>query len=210
MGIFHINSPFMRGINKLVMLIYIGILWFIFSIPVFTAGAAAAAMYEVLLKMIRDQEGYVTKTFFRAFRSNLRQGICIWLPLLAAEILFSVNLMYYGIFGGKQYIVQGVVFAVLLLLTLAMTAYIFPVMARFENTVKGHFHMAFMLLIRNPGWTVLLIILWLATIFLIWFLVYFPILFIVGMSGYVQAVIADHIFNRMLENGSIIEEKANE
>ena len=53
----------MRGIRKIVELMYIGMLWFICSIPLVTLGAATAALYEVLLKAVKNQEGYLFKSF---------------------------------------------------------------------------------------------------------------------------------------------------
>lgn len=205
MGIFSMNSPIMRGINKLVMMIYVGVLWFLCSIPIFTIGASTTAMYEVLIKAVKDQEGYIGRSFIKAFKHNFKQGICVWIPILLAIILFSVNFFYYGILGGGSFPVQTVVFGILVLLILGVVAYIFPIMAKFENTVKGHFQMTFMLMSRNPGWTVCFIVLQLVTLFLIYFFMYFPIVFIMGMSGYVQAIIANHIFERLIEKGMIKE-----
>lgn len=37
------------------------------------------------------------------------------------------------------------------------------------------------------------------------FFVYFPILFITGISGYAQACIFNHIFDRLIEDGGIQE-----
>lgn len=58
MKFFSINSPFAAAVNKLVQMIWVGILWFVCSIPLVTVGAATTALYEVLLKMEKDQEGY--------------------------------------------------------------------------------------------------------------------------------------------------------
>ena len=91
----------MRGIRKIVELMYIGMLWFICSIPLVTLGAATAALYEVLLKAVKNQEGYLFKSFLRAFQNNFKQGTCIWLPIALAEVLFSVNLLARGSAGRR-------------------------------------------------------------------------------------------------------------
>ncbi len=59
MNLFSLNSPFARGINKLVMMLYVGILWFLCSLPILTMGAATAALFEVLLQAVKDREGYI-------------------------------------------------------------------------------------------------------------------------------------------------------
>lgn len=203
------NSPFARGVNKVVTMLYVGVMWFLCSIPIVTAGASTAAMYEVFLKAVKDQEGYVGSAFFKAFRANLKQGIKIWIPVLLAELVFGVNLFYYGLLGGGKYNLQAVLFLVLLLTLRAVSAYLFASMAKFTNSSSGHVKMAFTLARRNWGWTLVIVLTQTASLFLIWFFVYFPVLFIVGIEGYMETIIFDHIFQRMLEDGSIQEEKTS-
>lgn len=63
--------------------------------------------------------------------------------------------------------------------------------------------MAFVLLFRCPGWSVVILVLQVLALFLTWFLIYFPALFMMGICGYMQAAIFDHIFETMLEKGVI-------
>lgn len=168
-NLFGINSPFAVAVGKLVQMLYVGVLWFVCSIPVVTVGAATEALYEVLLKMEKNQEGYVSVSFFRAFRQNLKSATLVWIPLLLAKVVFGVNLFYYAVLGGGQFPVQCVVFAALLLMAIVLFGYVFPVMARFENTTAGTFRMAAMLAIRNPGWTILILIVQVLTIAVCWF-----------------------------------------
>lgn len=205
MNFFSLNSPLARGINKLVMMLYAGILWFVCSIPIVTSGAATAALYEVMLKAVKNQEGYVGSSFFKAFRANLKQGIQLGVPLLLAEIVFAVNVFYYGVLGGEGFRVQTVVFILLFLLTLTVSSYTYAVMAKFENTAAGHFWMAAVLLFRNPGWSAAILVIQVLTLFLTWFFVYFPALFIMGISGYMQAAVFEHIFRNLIERGMIAE-----
>jgi len=207
MNIFYMNSPFARGIGKLVQMLYAGFLWFLFSLPVVTVGAASTALYEVMMKAAKEEEGYIGKSFLYAFRNNFKKSTYVWLPILAAEIIFVVNLFYYAVLGGGNYPVQSVVFFLLLLAGLAVYSYAFPILARFENTTGDTFRMAFILLLQNPGWTVVLIILQIVTLFLVWFLVYIPLLFLMGITGYIQAVIFNHIFDRLIDQGKIIPSK---
>lgn len=202
---FGINSPFAAAVNKLVQMIYVGILWFACSIPIITMGAATTALYEVLLKMEKNQEGYVGASFLRAFRKNLKSTVPVWIPLFIAEVVFGFNLFYYAVLGGGQFPIQCVVFLILLLMTMILSGYVFPVMARFENTTAGTFHMAAMLAMQNPGWTVVILIVQILTIFVCWFFLYFPVMFIMGITGYFQAVIFNHIFDRLISQGKIIE-----
>lgn len=205
MNLFSLNSPLARGINKLVQMLYAGVLWFLCSLPILTVGAATTALYEVLLKLEKDQENYIGRSFFHAFRRNLRSATLVWLPILLAEIVFGVNLLYYAIPGGGQFPVQCVVFTVLLLLTVIIHGYAFPSMARFENTTAQTFRFALMLALRNPGWTAVIVILQLAAVFVCWFFLWFPVVFGMGIVGYMQAAIFNRIFDRLIEQGEITE-----
>ena len=205
MNFFSINSPFAAAVNKLVQMLWVGILWFVCSIPLVTAGAATTALYEVLLKMEKNQEGYIGASFLRAFGKNIKSATLVWIPLFAAEIVFGVNLFYYAVFGGSSFRVQSVVFAVLLLLVVTISGYAFPVLARFENTTAGTLRMAAALAVRNPGWTAVILFVQILTIVVCWFFLYFPVLFIMGITGYFQAVIFNHIFDKLIADGKIVE-----
>lgn len=207
MNFFGIDSPFARGIGKLVQMLYVGVLWFVCSLPVVTVGAASTAMFEVLLKMEKDREGYLARSFFQAFGRNLKSATLVWLPILAAQVVFAVNLFYYGVFGGGTFLVQSVAFAILLGLSLLAGAYAFPVLARFENTWRGTFRMVFQVAVRNAGWSVLMLLAQVFAVFVCWFFLYIPLLFFMGVVGYFQAGICNHIFDRMIEEGEICEEE---
>ena len=205
MTILHIDSPIARAITKFVQMIYIGLLWFLCSLPVLTAVAATTALYEVLLKMQKDEEGAVGTAFFRGFRSNLKCSLPVWIPILLAEAVFGVNLFYYAILGGREFLVQSVVFGILLVLSLTVYGYAFPVMAKFENTTQGTFRMVFLLAVRNPGWTIVITVIQVLTVLICWGFLYFPTMFIMGISGYAQAAVFNHIFDRLIEQGKITE-----
>ena len=59
---------------------------------------------------------------------------------------------------------------------------------------------------RCPGWTAVILVLQALTVFLNWFFVYFPLLFIMGISGYMQAAVFEHVFQNLIDAG-VIEEQ---
>mgnify|MGYP000763200386 FL=1 len=72
----------MNALNKMADLIWLNILTLICCIPVITIGASLTALNYVTLKLVRDEEGYVTKAFFKSFKQNFKQATIIWLILL--------------------------------------------------------------------------------------------------------------------------------
>ncbi len=206
MNAFSFNSPFMRGVNKVILCIYLGMLWFLCSIPIITIGVSTIALYEVLLKVLKEEEGNVTAGFFRAFRSNFRQGIAVWLIILLVTAVLGFNLFYYGILDGARHKVMLIGFALILAVALAIFSYVFPVMARTENSIRGHFRISFILAVRNPVWSAMMVFDFLLTLLVVYVFYYVPILFIMGPLGYLQGSIFNHIFDRLILRGMIREE----
>ena len=91
MNLFSYDSRFTQLLMKLVFSSYLNILWFICSLPIFTIGAATTALYYASLKIIRNEEGNVTKTFFKAFKENFRQSTVIWLIMLGIGLFLAFD-----------------------------------------------------------------------------------------------------------------------
>ena len=73
MRLFSYDSKFSQIMLKLCYGCYLNLLWMVCSLPVFTAGAATAALYDVTLRLAREEEPPLTRQFFKAFRKNFRQ-----------------------------------------------------------------------------------------------------------------------------------------
>ena len=74
-------------------LICLNFLVIICSLPVVTIGPAFTAMHHVLLKLVRKEESYLAKEYFRSFRQNLGQAVLLWLIKLAFIIPLGMQLM---------------------------------------------------------------------------------------------------------------------
>lgn len=60
----------------------LSVLWIVFSIPVITLGGATIAVFDVTLRMVDDEEGYVAHQFVKAFKQNFKTGILYGVLLL--------------------------------------------------------------------------------------------------------------------------------
>lgn len=92
---FNIDSPIMSGLNKLADLIWLNILAFFCCIPIVTVGASITALNYVALKMVRDEEGYVTKEYFKSFKQNFKQATIIWLIMLLVTAVIIGDLFIF-------------------------------------------------------------------------------------------------------------------
>ena len=73
MRIFNADSPLMEGLSKITDLVILNLVVLVCCLPVITAGAALTGMHYVLLKMVRNEEGYIVRSYFKSFRSEERR-----------------------------------------------------------------------------------------------------------------------------------------
>ena len=86
---FKIDSPLMNFLNKVADIMILNALFILCCLPVFTIGASLSAAYYICYKMIRNEDSYIVKGFFKSFKENFKQATVIWLfVLLIAGILF--------------------------------------------------------------------------------------------------------------------------
>lgn len=158
--IFNLDSPLMAGLSKLADLIWLNILAFICCIPIFTIGASLTALNYVALKMVRNQDGYVTRDFFKSFKQNFKQATIIWLIMVLIFVVIIGDLFIFNFstlaFPAWLRIALGVVG----ILVVFATMLVFPVLARFDNTVKNTFRNSLFMAVLALPKTVLMIVIW--------------------------------------------------
>lgn len=87
-----IDNPIMRGMGRVADFIILNLLWIVCSIPIITIGASTTALYTVMLKLVKNEEGYIAKGFLKAFKENFKQSTIMWAIFLLLGILFVVDL----------------------------------------------------------------------------------------------------------------------
>ena len=131
------ESRFGRLMTRIAIIIAGNLMFILFSLPVFTAGAAFVALYHVMLKTLRG-DGVINPfaQFWTGFRTNFRQATVAWLLALALIAFgwFDVQICLQagGWVGGVRY----AIYALGALLFIVLT-YLFPTMAAFENTLPS-------------------------------------------------------------------------
>ena len=106
MSIFNMESPLMRALGRVADLMILNFLTLVCCIPVITAGAALTALDHMCLKIVRDEDGYLLRGYFKAFKENFRQSTIIWLLLLLAIAVVGadVAVMYYAVKIGRAHV----------------------------------------------------------------------------------------------------------
>ena len=149
MKFFNYDSPFWSFMSRIADLVIVNILWLVFCIPVFTIGASTAAMYRVTLNLVRGEGGGVVRSFWASFKLNFKQGVLLFLILLIPTLLVIVEVEIYLSGAVAQSVWMGVIFCFPALLVSLIGAYIYPLLAQFDNTIKNTLKNAILLSIGN-------------------------------------------------------------
>ena len=155
---FNLDSPLMVFLSKVADLMILNIIMLFLCIPIITAGDAMTALYYMTIKMVRGEESYIVRGYFKSFKENFKQATIIWiLALLVFFVLVGdFTIINSGVLSfGKIMTVLLVVVSIIYAFTML---YVFPVLSRFENTVKNTIRNAFLMSILNLPRTILLVI----------------------------------------------------
>ena len=197
---FDMDSPFMRVLNRVADLMILNFLMIICCIPIITAGAAFTAMHYVLLKIVRGEEGYLIRGFFKSFKINFKQATLIWLLMLLIVIVYVGDCLifnYSGMDFPKALKIAVVVVATLLLM---MAVYVFPLLARFENSIKNTFKNALILAFANLPKTITMLVCYAIPLVIGYFSDYaliFIFMFGISAPAYAAVYLYSSIFKKL-------------
>lgn len=161
-SLFDTDGFLMRVLSKIADTAWLNILFIICSIPIFTIGASTTALYYVTFKTIKDEEGYITKDFFRSFKENFKQSTIVWIVLLILYMILGAELLTLLRMNTDMANVGIVIAMIPGLLILFIGLYVFPLLSRFENTTKVTVKNALLLSIANIPKTLLALIITIA------------------------------------------------
>lgn len=155
--LFRMDSPLMRFLTKIADLMVLNILFCVTSIPLITIGASWTALYSVTLKMVRDEEGSVSRSYFQSFRQNFRQATLLWLGVLVVLALLVLDIrVLNGMAGGTAPGLLRVGVEILALLGIMVLQYLFPSLARFEASLADTLKNACMMALAHLPKTALM------------------------------------------------------
>jgi uncharacterized membrane protein YesL len=184
----------------------LNVLWVICSLPIVTVGASTTALYSVMLKLIKKEEGPIVKSFFTAFRDNFKQATIAWLVVLLVLVGIGGELTYAYVcdFQGALaffYLLLG--FFEFLVVALVLP-FLFPLIARYENTLWNTFKNAALLSVGNLGSWIKIVLAWCVPVFVtiaypivFFYTWYLWLLVIVGIIAYGTSFTINKVFKRI-------------
>lgn len=151
------DNVIVRALNKICDMVCLNVLWLICCIPIITIGASTTALYTIMLKMVKNEEGYIFRGFFKAFKSNFKQSTIIWIILLLLGIVCWIDFRVAGVISGTAGIVLRSIFLLVGVVLFSVMIYVFPLTARYENTIRATFRNAVILTVGKLPYTILMI-----------------------------------------------------
>ena len=125
-----IDNGVTRFLGKVADFMFLNLLWIVCSIPIITIGVSTTAMYSVMLKLVKNEEGYIVKGFFMLLRMmspSIRTVMQVFL------IFMTILLISMGIYG-------------------------FALQARYENRIKNTLKNALILTVAKMPYTLLMLV----------------------------------------------------
>lgn len=187
--------------QKIMDAVFLSLLWILGSLPLFTIGASTTALFQFALKQADDEEGYVWKSFWKAYRANFLPATGLWLAMAAAGTFLIVDFyacVNFALPGGIRLLCFALI-AGLGLIYLLTLIYVFPILSRFPvKAVKIPAH-ALVMSVGNLGISVLILLvhgIFLAVIY------FFPLMavFSVGLSALLTSYFYRAVFGRYLKD----------
>lgn len=129
---FEITSVFSKIIDFLVL----NFLFIITSLPIITLGASMTALYSVTLKMVKNEESYIARNYFRAFKRNFKASVLPFLLFIFAFSILGINLVISYQISGIFFMILRAISTIFLVCLSICAKYYFPILARFDFTFK--------------------------------------------------------------------------
>jgi uncharacterized membrane protein YesL len=201
MSLFSYNSPFSRFMMRLVDVVVLSLLTLLCCLPIVTIGAAFSALYYVLIKMVRDTDTGIVRSYFKGFKDNFFKATILWLIM---AVVIAVIFMDFYLLSNVEMNYSDLIRIVLLIMSallLMIGIYIFPMQAQFENTVIGTLKYSFIVCMMNLPRSFLLLLIMLCPIIILLLFpetVYFLPFLCIAAVPYLQTQILVPVFEKYM------------
>lgn len=165
--IFNVQNPFWQSMGTIFDLFILNSLWLLCCIPLVTIGPATTAVWYALIQRARKEDISVSKDFFHSFKTNLRQGILLGVPLTLVGAFLALDIYMCRKSGTGIYTFFMVFFSILFLFWMIIVLYAFPLLAKFDRKNSQILIWAFTLSLNNLSMTLTMLFVIIASLWII-------------------------------------------
>jgi len=205
------NSWLYRACKVIGDVVTISALFLLFCLPVVTIGASVTALYYTVYRKYYKKSDSISKDFMHSLKDNLKNGIIVHMIYLIYSAIAGFNI-YFAFFGYGDIRLPDwyMIVSLLPLLPIIFTLpFVYALMARFDNGIKGSLKNSFTLCMINfPKF----ILIWFIVIIAIAICIGFPPAALVIPVGatYLCQMITEKAFIRAIDVESSRAESASD
>lgn len=212
MKFFSVDSPLYRFLSTFLEVLKLNFFWILFSLPIITMGASTAAAMSVALKMVDDEEGYIGRSFLKAFKENWKKGTLIYMISLIACYAIYLDFQLFEAVEGNPiiFLIIGMVSIALVIVSLIYT---YPLIARYENTLLKTIQNSIDISRRYFGRTLFLVVVVAFEVMLFMYnktMLFFAIIIGPGFIIFTVASFSKRVFQQIEKEPGSVTEKADD
>ena len=148
----HITNSRLYKIGEVIgNVVIMSALFLLFSLPIVTIGASASALYYTVYLKYNKKSDSITQDFIRSFKDNLKNGIIINLIYIiySAAVGFNIYFAIFGLVGTRLPDWYTIVAFVPVIPVIFSMPFVYALLARFDNGIKGTIKNSFTLCMIN-------------------------------------------------------------
>ncbi|MEU4386542.1 DUF624 domain-containing protein [Promicromonospora sp. NPDC023805] len=193
------DSRSAQGLTTFLQFVALNVLYIVACVPVVTAGAATAALYEVALRYADEERGYLITGFLTALRRNLWRGSAVGLLFGVPIVMLGFAAAFWLALGSALGTAVGTITVLFIAYLAAALLYGLALVARYADPLGRTVRNALLLPLGEPLRTLALLLRPVATVSLLY--VYPPaavLVLTIGFSvgAYVDALVLHSVFRR--------------
>lgn len=205
-NIFSYDSKFFEKLGEVSNIIILNFIFIISCVPVVTIGVSITSLYYVAMKMVKKQEIYILKEYIKVFKENFKISTIVWFIMIMIGGILVVDVYLVTLVSNELISnIVKLVFTMISILYIFTITYVFPIISKFDNSIKNTIINSILISIQNLPYTIIIIILNLSPLLLIslfssqWGnIIFFYTVIGFGIIIYINSILFEKIFNKLI------------
>lgn len=135
MKLLAIDGKLYKFMSTLWSVLKLNFFWIVFSLPIVTIGISTIAAFSVSLKIAEGIDGKIFEDFWNSYKKNFKQGLILGIGTLAICYAIYLNIEFFNKIENNpiMFLIAAIFIAIV---SLAHLTYAFPLLARYNNSIK--------------------------------------------------------------------------
>lgn len=129
----------------------LNIVFLITSVPVVTIGTTLTALYQIIFRRMRGDCVYPVREYLKACKKEWKNATKLWIFFLFTGLLLLFDILY----AKNLPDILATAITCMILIWYVVLCYVFPLQARFENSMKDVLKNALLLAIKYFPYTLI-------------------------------------------------------